>query len=593
MPGVHTSSEDDSRFRRLFVELANKHCPQDNLDDGQPGKMKIHASWDRLLVKPGYDQAPITLVPKTNEPYLKSIELPIGPRSDRDVAIFDKGIDLALRTWVNGSFRAKNNSSEGFPSFRTDGIVKRDRAVELLGDKVFPSILRLVGRGDARSLAKDYKFFIAYMMQVRRQVDSPSKVRMIVTRQSMRDGSFKRSQASKIITGMGHMDGFSRMRARPVQGLTWSANCMLQAAASGHMRHLFDNYAFTFKHTTKEQVCDKLDAADAEITDLYGDCATFFGDVSDYDGCMRQWMFDRFHLGLAKYYDQDFVKLSDLSQKAPYFIRPFELDGDGDPSMPGMWVGNPMNFATFVVCGGLRSGIAWVSFIGKLFKFLESACVWDAVTGDVLEDLENYMLGKRALRQLNAGDDTIELGPKKMMEAVSRARSEGIAGYFNITPESGQGFIGSLYWKESGRWKATARIMTMYEKRIGNEHDVSHKFRERWPLGEYVRATFYGEAPAYDLMHSLWQHCWRNIMEPKFGSYDGIVSRAYEDMKVRLGVAAAETAADMAVLMNPDALHHRVTEQEVSDKVLDTISTRIPESSTYSFISKIYEGHIQ
>lgn len=588
LPGCVSATPHDVKFREHLVKELTTAAPREILEDGSVGASGIHTDWTQLMSTPGFYQGPVSHPPLHNKQAVLDRDLRYDCRPE-DEAIWDSAFRFLARLWVEGSFRARNGTSAGFPGFESEGLVKKTIAEMTLAHRC-ESILRAAHKKDTRALYKDSAIVPAIMIQVRAQTDPMGNERLTLPYEGRGTNSYIKFNKEVIVDGA-VLPGAYGMRTRTVFSVPWRVNCISQARASGYMRALFELFPKVFKHTTTSQVCGKLDAHSAKLANLGLKQEVFFSDVGGFDQTVRSWMIDKWFAALDEVWDPRITELERPMFGAAYFMRPSSFDAlTGEVEKHGRWVGDPRRYFDSTAFYGLISGTGWVSFLGKVTRFVEQLCLIHRVTGDVLDNMEAYFKGDTVNTQHNAGDDTQDMGDTSTMAKIKQLREEGF-GYFDISAEEGKGFIGSLYRETPSGWTARPRQASLILKTICPEHGIDDRRRAGWGLGLIDKLHFYskdqGFRAVWDTFIDVWNHHYRDTA----GDLVSNAVAAYEAFSRSLNETHGNIAysrADMLVLDDEDRVHYAVDERDVSQHVLDAISTRVDDGIVSSFVSRYF-----
>lgn len=559
-----------------------------SLDDGDyVGATGVHAEHDSMRTPPGYGMKQVTYLPVDNALKRKELGLPETWLRERDRSIFREVFRLALSHWHVVDLKVAKNSKSGLPwlEYEVDKKIEMIRTV-LCNEKNFNYVLDAVLKKSLERLFKDLRYVMAFVHNVRWQVDKIGKQRLIADLEYAlsggRRGKLYPSDKSVVIDGVEYPE-FSACRLRLIQGLSLLPAAMEQVKFSGHMKHMFVRYPKTWHHRSVDDILLSL-KPEEEIE---------AGDVSDYDSTAAWFMFEEFLSVMGEFYSPAEVEHTRMTLQAPYLSPPVEQGGKAQ------WVGNPTVAADFSLRAGIRSGHPSVSCLGKLFKSAETLCIFDRMNGDVLERMEEYLDWKRDLKIANSGDDEWDIMPSHRVAEYCLLRygnkTTKHCGYFKVEKEAGKGFIGKIVTRTRGdnrTRRSLPKISSRFQKQYQNERGVDSLLRKKWPIGYYARRVLYKDNPACRTAEQIDDYAWKKSgLEAKHGTVDSIVEREFK-MIVATGGPLPETEADYVVIANNDCIHYAVDEQDVSKAVLESICKKVMHDEWIKNFSREYRGVI-
>lgn len=580
LPKVYSFDDRFLKFLGALSHELNDHpALQPQLDENMMvGENGIHTSFDRLRTVAGFASNPLSWVPTHNDSLCEELKIPADFRSQRHKDIFDEFFDIIFGQWKPTAIKVPKHSTLGIPMLNEyDAGYKRECAMFLYAN--LDQIFKLVKARDFDRLARDFGHVYCFNLNTRGQVDEPGKVRLSNTIEYAKSGgiSGERVPADKKVEFKDgrKYDDFSAMRVRIVQGASWMLNCILQPISSGHMYAMFDEFSSTFHHRDPNEI-----AYEAAIS---GDATA--SDVDTYDASMREFLLRRMFNCARKYWPEELIDMAEILYFAPYFTRPLDLSSD--VSHRAQFIGNPYDPINKGVSAGNRSGHAWTSFVAKTMKVFDSLCVIDDIYGDVLGNIRQYLKGKGSISLKNNGDDEVAIGSKISITAYRKVRYDGEHGYFKISPEKGQGFSGSLIsWAGTG--KAIPRLHTIFEKFYVPERSIGGVFRPRWPIGFLTRLEAFDKHPSGHYAAEIHRRLWHDMMAPHFGSFGEILIDAMEKLDVEYD---GLTAIDKEVLDDPEKLHYKYSDDDVSPEILEKVVARI-QPEEFPWAEQMYNGSV-
>lgn len=579
LPGVYSWDPSYLAFQRDLSEALDDKLPPQTDDELFVGKSGVHTGFDRLRSVAGYSMNPISYVPVENASYCRTLGLPGNWRSERHRKIAENVWRLVFSKYKASNINLPKHSTSGFSEFTYDAAWKRDTAIRIVKDRAV--ISKLSRADDMIGLARDHGVVNAFNLNKRDQVESPTKKRVVFTRDYALGRSNEITYADKrvVIDGKEYPD-FTATRSRVVQGGPWPINFPLQVVATGHLYSLFEAFPKTFHHVDNRELCDRFTQR--------GDVALF--DVSDYDRSIQDFMYDTKFAVMREFWDEWLVHWAERFHYAPYYTRPLDVQGK-----TGCFVGNPFNPAKQVHCGN-RSGDGSTSLDAKTFKVIDTLTLIDDHFGDVLDNEERYLNWEMTVAIANNGDDEGITGPREHIRKIAAMRlletKDGrlVHGYFRCSLETGQVFSGDLiHRREDGSYVPIRRIHTMLEKTLVPERGIGGVFRKFWYLGITDRVTMNEGLPAYNVVMEELNRAWRQHLQREHGTFWGLVERAVAENELH---SADFTSVDKAVLYDHSKLFYQYSDADVSPDVLAMVVEKIKFHEVEDFVNDYYRGLI-
>lgn len=577
-PGVYSFEDPSLLFLRELVEVFNKEIPV-SIDDELFSKTGVHTDFTRLKCPAGFFANPMSYVAVNNEKY-RTDELGLrNNTTDREAAIAKEVWHLVWSKAKIGPVNVAKLSTGGMRRFTHDVQWKLAFAEWLFEPSNFERMLDAVDKGDAITLANEFETIYAMYLQKRGQVDSPDKVRMVIDRDyAISSGAkgIERPTDKKVVFADGRKyDDFSAIRARVVQAGPWTVNCFLQIVATCAMHAMFGQFPATFHINTKEEI-------ETQVNGKY----IFCSDVTEYDRSMLASDIKIGHDVMAEYWDERIVKASWRLYSSPYYSKPLDVNGG-----TGSWIGDPTDWS-FELQAGNRSGHAFTSLVGKVNKVIETLCIIDKLY-PVLGHCKKFLEGRGPMGVIDNGDDEIVWSIAKAdLEAFKKLRADLKTGKYVVKPEVGQGFSGLLLCRDdptSTTYRATPKVHTTFEKLWVPERSIGGLHRRFWTIGVIDRIS---NIMATDIGRHAWElhmSVYRKMMAPLYGDFMAVVMR--EHSKIQFDVAAL-SAKDKEVLDDPDKLHYKYLSTDISDQVLEVVTSKIPLKAVEAIVLKYYKGSL-
>lgn len=582
-------------LRALSSEL-NEALPPSHDENGFVGANGVHKPFDSLRTVAGICSTPMSYMPVNNGPYADSFDLPSDFRKTRHKEIFHEFFRLVFGRFAPRPLKVPKLSTAGFPTGTTDPVWKARAGKWLLHNFDQPG--RLIASREYGELARQFGMVRCYKQQKRTQVDPPGKKRYANTLEYALSGGLKGEpiEVNKLvnIAGKNYPD-FSALRVRVVHGAPWLANIPLQAISTGVLYALFEWAEPTFHHTDMGLI--------AELIERSGDAV--FSDISNYDNSMREFILRELVLVSKEYVSEEVADWAEAMIFAPYFTQPVGYKQEGRRSVAtsrAKMIGRPFDPTSEVIAGN-RSGHAWTSLIAKTVKVWDTLCVIDDITGDVLGNVERYLKHEMPYKIVNNGDDEGLIGPKDLIQRYRDYRFQPgpkNPGYFVAEPEIGQVFSGFMFMKSpGGSIRAVPRLHTLFEKIYVPERSIGGNFRPYWPIGIEQRLTLdispnadFSQNPSVGVALDIHSRLWNDMMAKRYGRLAEILVNGKSMMPVQVGTGSF-TRIDYEVLEQPEKLHYKYKDSDVSPEVLKLIAGANIQFDEYeSFINTHYKGTI-
>lgn len=274
---------------------------------------------------------------------------------------------------------------------------------------------------------------------------------------------------------------------------------------------------------------------------------------------------------------------------AGYFTQPLVIDDDGKGDRKdGGFVGYPLDPERNPVIAGNRSGHAMTSIVAKMMKVFDTLTVFDDLYHDVLERYHTYMTWKAPLSVFNNGDDEGVTGSPQAVERYRKYRYARGVGYFSVSEEIGQVFSGSMFMKVDGVWKAVGRAQVPFEKIYCPERGIGGVFRKFWPIGIVTRLENLKLIPSGSLLEEIFRRRWHDDMSADFGSFGDLLAKALESMPFQID---ALTAIDREVLDDPEKMHYKYDEKDISPHILENLTGKVTYDE-YKSALRYYGGNV-
>lgn len=576
LPGMFSFDHEVLHFLRELSSEADKRFPVD-LDDEGFTRTGVHAGFAKLRCPAGYMQSPMSAKSVDNASIREELGLTAGysPRQRQ----------IALMVWKLVWSQARP-SRVNVPKASAGGMRRMTHSVQWKVDyaqwktqpAAYDKFLSLVERGESEMLANEFECCWGMYIQKRLQLDAPDKVRLANDWAYALSGGARgtRSPTDKkvILPDGSKWDDFSALRVRVIDAGPWSINCDLQMVASSHMQSLFVRWPKTFHVNTAEQIVQVVDGKHV-----------YCSDVSEYDQSMSKDAIAVVFETMREQYPEGVCRSAERLYQAPYYAKPLSLDGTR-----GNWVANPLDW-NFNMNSGNRSGHAFTSLVAKVNKVIETLFLFDFLYPVTERSIMQYLKGDMPIGLVNNGDDeivwTVTQGD---MNKFKLLRSDRTLGHYAVSPEDGQGFSGLLLVRPDPgqlRYVPTAKLQTPIEKCYVPERSIGTMMRRFWPVGWFDRIDSLHTSDAGRAMWDLHNFAYRKHLEPKYGKLMSLLGEGIKTLPIS---TTGLTAIDREVLADPSKLHYKYPSSDVSDKVLNLITSNIPATYVEGWLRRYYKG---
>lgn len=575
-PGLWSFDAMHLKFLRELSAQLNDALPV-GLDDDGFTTNGVHATFDRLRCPAGYYMNPMSYVPTNNEAYREELGLPNGFIGDQEAI----AREVWTLVWSHAKVSAVNVaklSTGGMRRFSRDTQWKLAYAEWLMEPERFERYLNAVDSGDWLELANEYETVFAMYLQKRGQTDPPGKERLVFDLEYAMSGGKKGkafpADKSVLIDGIEYPD-FSALRARVVQAGPWVVNCYLQIAATCAMKALFELFPSTFHVNTKEEIKEQIDGK-----------YIYASDVKEYDRSMGREDIWIAHEVMKEFWDERIVKASWRLFTSPYYSKPLDISGKA-----GVWVGDPTDWNDEIIAGN-RSGHAMTSLFAKVNKFIDSLGTINRIY-PVVGRCKAYASGSMTMGVVNNGDDEVTWAQIKSDIAKFRSLRENTKlGRYHVSPEEGQGYSGLLIMRDPANetvYNPVPRLLTPFEKTYCNERSIGGEHRPFWPIGQIDRISNLTATREGSIAWEIHNRLYRDMLAPEIGDFMTVLMRSYDAMPIQTN---GFTARDREVLDDPTKIHYKYTDDEISDVVLDQVTSKIPIELVERIVTRYYRGNL-
>lgn len=597
-PGALSTDPRFVAFKFELAQEATKTFPATIDSQGFAGNNGVTRDFSALASCSGLKMSPSNAPVVDRRRMLQAAKLQSGystPRHKR-IAKLLHGLMFGSRKRA-ANFHFSKISSTSNPFFEYNTEWKKTMALHSLEHA--ETILTLVDKGDLHTLYRDHGWMFMATLVERHQAEGGTglltgdfvpKKRMVATREYALSGGTKGSMIEADKTGMLQWFGLpanraAAMRVRTAYGFAAAPTYFISCLLAGVREQYYERFAFTWHHTTPEQIHAKIAGAKS-IIGL---------DVTTMDQFFPAFLLDDHATWLGDYFDPRVTKLISLVNYAPYFAPSL---GHG---LPPFWAGNPFDLKSFKIDVGLSSGRADNPDLGKFYMTWVYLCFMDDTLGDLLEQGDDPVRSLMSVLQgkhprfglLDMSDDAVialwDDGRAEELDAQLQARlKDGNASpYAVLAPEDGVAFLGNVFKKNDvGEIvRPTPNPVTYLVNRHCPEHGIRSPHRKYWGLGLNEATNHYLQAGSViaDLI-TMTKDVWKTHFKGEVP--DPYVSAARHAVLMKSLPAETLSYADLDVLLNPAKRYYRYAEGDISDHVKALLSGTVEHEFIERFVGR-------
>lgn len=572
LPGLGSWNPTLISFQRKLSEAINDHLKPD-LNSELMSANGVISDANKLRAVSGYEQTPVSAVAIDSSVKRKELGLSedYTPRHKEIAEAFWR---LAFSEYHASAINVPKKSTWGARRFTTDDTLKLLYAKWLYRPDVFERMLTTFASGDMVGLCDNFEMVLMFYLQKRAQIDAPGKVRLAADIEYMISRGKRGVSAptdNRVVLNGVLLDDFAGMRVRTVQAGPWPVNLVNALVGKGTLNGLFARFPNTFHVNTPEQIEAVLRGK-----------RTYFADVKEYDSTMSKLDIETPFKCAAEFWDERIIGFCRRHMVSPYYARPLDLDGKR-----GRWVGDPGTLDDELF-GGNRSGHWWTALLAKGNKVIEELVILDDCGIDVVEHMIPILEHKAPIVIVNNGDDVVVAGDGPIFDMYLAARERG-DGFYKVEREVGCVFSGWVVTDPNANreYIAVPKINTAFERMYVPERAIGGMLRPYWPIGFFDRINAPRPTRAHEDAWELHNKTYYDLLRPKIGSLVSVLTTASEAGVFRY---AGTTAKDREVLEDPDKMHYKFTENEISADVLASISGSVPKVLVEPLVAKYFRG---
>lgn len=521
---------DDPRLLRTKTRVAHAVAAlgQDVDEDGRVFGNGISGSALNMLHIPGYAMYNATVPLVDNTFRREAEELSNVITQPWHQFLFKSFFRLALSGLEPRSVPVKKGSSSCFPLFTTDNAEKAQKVMEYLDNMAAAG--ELVFSGDYRTAFELYEvggaYYVLYRVQSSDKVTEDENGKLHFKDRDVADAEYALSGGQKgklapankrfLNDELGEFSNmFGRGRKRTAFGGPLGVNAPLMVVAVPIRANIYDKYAYSFHHTTREQKRQKLTNAVSII-------AT---DVSDHD-MLWPWRIvlpaaiEVFtELGLASWWISLFV----ISMKLPMYITAAGPDLGhfllGDLDHPDMAVGLPSGnaFTDLLGTAGMSVIYAMIQIEHTAPHHIKALRTQEATD----QWFHAYLQGQLDIAQMSKSDDAFLVWTKSaslQTRALSHQllekmkRGERVNDYMKVSYEHGGALLGDIllydHTKSLDKAYFVGNVLSWLRNTFAHEYEAYSPRRPYPGIAEESTTQVYGACPAYARIRAIVEEIW-------------------------------------------------------------------------------------
>lgn len=207
----------------------------------------------------------------------------------------------------------------------------------------------------------------------------------------------------------------------------------------------------------------------------------------------------------------------------------------------------------------------------------QALCLIGHVKGPeyILGKVRNYLKGQLEVRMLNAGDDGLIMFPESGFSDKFFSEEVMRMSFFKIEPEASLQFLGFTFTKENGIIKGYNNVVSFVTGILCPERPWTSKLRAFWNVGLAEKFKVYKNSPSFETVLDGLDVAFKRRL-PHLTSFRVYCERLIETNRHNMPELLSE--ADRQFVMNPDAIHYKMEESDVSKHLIDEFYSNIPRS---------------
>lgn len=574
LPGLDSGDPRFHAFQRDLAEALDDQIDHVPINRFAP-KSGVASSFNRIRSVSGYMSSPTGRVLIDNS-RLRAEELKRSRTAPTqfELDLLHELIDAMFEYADYRDLKVASKSSQGLPSMSYDKDKKIADAMRLFQKDNLEDFLRATERRDGVHILNKHKTCYVYMQGYRTQADTFGKVRKVPDLAYALSGgeSGELLMADKTVIGRDGVpvSDVQACRSRQVMGMANAINLLISSFRSGTMNYCLKEYEYTWKHTSRFQKAEKLNAYLKEYPN-----GTLIGkDVGKFDASVPRWLrVELYEYISGRYVSEQLGKVFMQGAFAPV-LQPETGDGLG-----AILIGDALNMES-LPSPGLLSGWDMVSPEGKLFNVWQDLVLISLMMGEdyIRGNVRSFLKGKLSIRELNMGDDGILMFPEKHLGEKFFSDEVMDQSFLLIEPEAALEFGGDVFVQdpETGFVTGYNKCDSFWVQTLVAEKSWRHPLRQFWNVGLGERPKVYENNPSF--------HKSLDIADPIFarrfrdkGDWRTFQERLIRDNRYNVPELVME--ADQMFMMDPNVIHYKITADDVSKHLLDAVYSSIPLSA--------------
>lgn len=608
-------------FKQRFSEAMTAAFPENVDEFGRVFGNGVRSNFFGMRTLNGFPMLPATFPLASNLKRRADLKLAEKPISQLHEWIFRATVRLLASNLAPTDLRLRKGKSSGAPYFDKTDRGRMDIALRSLEVGERAGALHAKGKhqdawemffigGAAVVVYRSQSTDKISLQIVKGEKEWTAKERLVADLEYARSGGLRGvlRAADKGVSNLElpfSTEGIFRERRRTAMAVQLGINTQLAVVAHPMRKNMYSTYAFTYHHTGRANKEEKV--ADWENAVAI--------DVSDHDilwpsSFLRPLICDELReMGFAEWW----VAHLEYVLKMPIYV------GAPGPDLGKVLIGDWRNPQMDV---GLTSGNAMTDILGSIGMTAIYAIMQldhtapHIVAGlrtyaDVLRFMDSYLKGKEEICQLSKSDDALlgwrqgrALAASKELVAKLQ-RGEQVSPYMVVGYEHGGAFLGDIMYYDSTRSPRNARfignIVSMVNNQFSPEYSVQSNVKDRAkrarPFPGLAWASMkltYGDCPIYGETLSLIEKEWRHCFGESYEAYreewlrqDTLALSQYVKRVAQDRGLQGLNYIDLEVLVDPDKMHYKFSEDDVSDDVKAVVTNKISAATLEPIFRKI------
>lgn len=488
---------------------------------------------------------------------------------DWELSLLHELLDAMFEYADYRDLKVASKSSQGLPKVTFDKSEKVRDAMHLLSERNFNEFLRATERRDGKRILNEFNVVYAYLQNYRASPDVWGKERKTPDLAYAMSGGQEGELVivDKTVIGLDGIpvDGVQANRPRLVMGMNNPINIAISAWRAGTSNYYLNEYKFTWKHTGKEQIAEKLNAFLTEFPE--GDIVGV--DVGQFDASVMTWLREEiYNYSRGRFISDQYANMVLQAAFAPV-LQPETGDGLG-----AVLHGNPLAMER-LPAPGLLSGFDMVSPEGKICNVWQSLCLVGHVMGKeyIIGRVRNFLKGQLDIRILNAGDDGLMMFPNKEISTKYFSDSVMKESFFKIEPEAALQFLGFVFTKDGSKVVGYNNVISFATGVLCPERPWDSKLREYWNIGLSEKMKVYQNNPSFEAVLDGLDIAFKKRL-PHLFNFRQYIDRLIIDNRHNMPTMLSE--ADQMFVMDPNVVHFKLDIDSVSNHLTEEYFENIP-----------------